>query len=83
MSGLASERALAYQSEGILVTFEITAVRGKRERGEEKGRRVILIGIRGHVHMMSALGGGRGVPQKQTTVLISCVSVTVTRGEGG
>ena len=26
--------------------------------------------------------GGRGVPQKQTTVLISCVSVTVTRGEG-
>ena len=30
--------------------------------------------------MMSALGGGRGVPQNQTTVLISCVSVTVTRG---
>ena len=27
---------------------------------------------------MSALGGGKGVPQKQTTVLISCVSVTVT-----
>ena len=25
---------------------------------------------------------GRGVPQKQTTVLISCVSVTVTRGGG-
>ena len=24
---------------------------------------------------------GRGVPQKQTTVLISCMSVTVTRGE--
>ena len=29
--------------------------------------------------MMSALGG---VPQKQWTVLISCVSVTVMRGEG-
>ena len=35
--------------------------------------------------MTSAVGGGRpqGVPQKQTRVLISCVSVTVTRGEGG
>ena len=32
--------------------------------------------------MMSALGGRRRVSQKQTTVLISCVSVTVTRGEG-
>ena len=30
--------------------------------------------------MMSALGGD---PQKQTTVLISCVSVTVTRGGEG
>ena len=27
-------------------------------------------------------GRGRKVPQKQTTVLISCVSVTVTRGGG-
>ena len=26
--------------------------------------------------------GGRGVPKKQTIVLISCVSVTVARGEG-
>ena len=25
------------------------------------------MGVRGHVHKMSALGGGRGVPQKQTT----------------
>ena len=33
--------------------------------------------------MTSAPGGGRGVPKKQTRVLISCVSVTVTRGEGG
>ena len=32
--------------------------------------------------MMSALGG-RGVPKKQMTVLISCESVTVTRGEEG
>ena len=32
--------------------------------------------------MTSALGGGRGVAQKQTTVLIKCVSVTVTRGDG-
>ena len=42
-------RALAYQSEGILVTFEITAVRGGMREGEkleasEGG--VILIGIR-------------------------------------
>ena len=35
-----------------------------------------------HVHMMSVLGVGRRVPLKQTTVLISCVSVTVTRGRG-
>ena len=34
------------------------------------------------VHMMSALGGGEGVPQKQTRILISRVNVTVTRGEG-
>ena len=27
-------------------------------------------------------GRGDGVPQKQTTVLVSCMSVTVTRGEG-
>ena len=32
--------------------------------------------------MMSALGGGEGVPQKQTRILISRVNVTVTRGEG-
>ena len=32
--------------------------------------------------MTSAWGGGRGVPKKQMIVLISCVSVTVTRGEG-
>ena len=29
--------------------------------------------------MMSALGG---VPKKQTKVLISCLGMTVTRGEG-
>ena len=40
----------------------------------------LLVGW-GHVHMMSALGEG-GEAQKQTTVLISCVSVTVT-GWGG
>ena len=28
------------------------------------------------------MGRGRGVPKKQMIVLISCVSVTVTRGEG-
>ena len=33
--------------------------------------------------MTSALGGGKGVPKKQTRVLISCVRVTVTRGEEG
>ena len=39
--------------------------------------------LRGHVHMMSARGGG-GVPQKQTRAQILCVSVTVTGvGEGG
>ena len=30
--------------------------------------------------MTSAWGGGREVPKKQMIVLISCVSVTVTRG---
>ena len=30
--------------------------------------------IRGHVHMMSALGVGKGVPQKETRVLISSMS---------
>ena len=30
--------------------------------------------------MTSALGGGRGVHQKEMRVLISCVSVTVTGG---
>ena len=39
------------------------------------------ISVRGHVHMMYALEGG-GVPQKADEVLISCVSVTVTRGRG-
>ena len=33
--------------------------------------------------MMSTLGVGRGIPTKQTRVLISCVSVTVTKGESG
>ena len=28
------------------------------------------------------MGRGRGVPIKQKIVLISCVSMTVTRGEG-
>ena len=32
--------------------------------------------------MTSALRGGGGLAQKQTIVLIGCVSVTVTRGEG-
>ena len=32
--------------------------------------------------MMSALRGEWGVPQKQTTKLLSCVSVRVTRGRG-
>ena len=33
--------------------------------------------------MTSALEGGRGVVEKWTTVLISCVIMYVTRGEGG
>ena len=37
---------------------------------------------RGNVHMTSVLRGEGGLPQKQTIVLISCVSVIVTRGEG-
>ena len=32
--------------------------------------------------MMSALGGREGLPQEQERVLISCVSVKMTRGEG-
>ena len=43
----------------------------------------MVIRLRGDTYMTSAQGGGRGLPQKQTAVLISCVSVTVTRGEGG
>ena len=37
--------------------------------------------VRGYVDVMSTLGVGRGIPTKQTRVLISCVSVTVTKGE--
>ena len=32
--------------------------------------------------MMSALGGREGLPQEQERVLISCVSVKMTRGGG-
>ena len=38
--------------------------------------------IRGLPSMTSALEGGRGVVEKWTRVLISCVIMYVTRGEG-
>ena len=38
--------------------------------------------VRGHSHMTSALRGEGGLSEKQTIVLIGCVSGTVTRGEG-
>ena len=53
-------RALAYQSEGILVTFEITAVRGGMREGgklEESERGVILIGIRDGVPACGKIRG--------------------------
>ena len=43
---------------------------------------IAAFSIRGQVNRTSAVGGGGGTPQ-QTRVLISCVSVTVTRGWEG
>ena len=54
-------RALAYQSEGILVTFEITAVRGGMREGgslrRASERGVILIGIRDGVRASGKIRG--------------------------
>ena len=37
---------------------------------------------RGHTYMMSEQRGREGVVQNVTTVLISCVNTTLTRGKG-
>ena len=68
-----------YKAIEIAATGDSEAL-GQWEAGSAGQTMTASTGLRGDTYMTSAQGGGRGVPQMRTTVLISCVTVTVTRG---